>query len=141
MRGARGELIMQQNLSQNPNIETKLTEFQIIEFILDKIWRNRLSDSSAVLPQLSQEVTKVLNTLQAQGKIQIPAEIPKIDTLIIEVDFEEFRSSKLLGPLVQTFGKKILGGVFDQGTPIRYRFQSIDQYIEKVKIQHDAQVK
>jgi hypothetical protein len=81
------------------------------------------------LPKLGEESKRILNTIKAQQHLNLVHEIQKIDTLIIEMDYFDYKN-QILQPLFQMWGNKVLANLvhpIDQGedSPLQ------NQYIKK----------
>lgn len=71
--------------------EPALTEQQMITFI-----QSRAETCSTTLfkemPKLSEDAKRIINTIKAQQHLNVLDEIPKLNTLIIEIDYLDYKN-------------------------------------------------
>jgi len=96
------------------------------------------------LPKLSEESKRILNTIKAQQHLNMVHEIQKIDTLIIEMEYFDYKN-QLLQQLFHQWGNKVLSNLVHKIEPPldskKECFQTIHEYIDKIRKHHDDSIK
>lgn len=59
------------------------------------------------MPKLSEDAKRIINTIKAQQHLNVLDEIPKLNTLIIEIDYLDYKN-QLLQALFNIYGDKVL---------------------------------
>ena len=63
-----------------------------------------------ILPKLGEDLKTIVNTIKAQQRYQTPLQNYIIDTLVIEIDNQDYRDN-LLAPLYQYFGNNLIENI------------------------------
>jgi hypothetical protein len=63
-----------------------------------------------ILPKLGEDLKTIVNTIKAQQRYQKPLQNYIIDTLVIEIDNQDYRDN-LLAPLYQYFGNNLIENI------------------------------
>ena len=96
------------------------------------------------LPKLSEDSKRILTTIKAQQHLSnmLLQESQKLDTLIIELDYYDYKN-QLLQQLFHHYGNRVLSNLVHKITqfedaPNFVNFQKVEDYVEKVrKMQQD----
>lgn len=127
-----------------------MTEAQMVNFVMSRAQTCSVSPSLQ-LPKLSEEAKRILNTIKAQQHLNMVHEIQKIDTLIIEMDYFDYKN-QLLQDLFHLYGNKVLSNLVHKiekvpqangHTAIKTEkhFQTIHDYIDKIRKHHDDSIR
>ena len=96
------------------------------------------------LPKLTEDSKRILTTIKAQQHLSnmLLQESQKLDTLIIELDYYDYKN-QLLQQLFHHYGNRVLSNLVHKITqfddpPNFVNFQKVEDYVEKVrKMQQD----
>ena len=80
-----------------PGVE--LTEAQVVNFVMSRAQTSTGQGQHGIipkeLPKLSEDAKRILNTIKAQQHLNMFHEIQKIDTLVIELDYYDYKNQLL----------------------------------------------
>ena len=77
-----------------PSSSYAYSEAQIVNFVMSRA-QTCSSTPFLELPKLSEESKRILNTIKAQQHLNMVHEIQKIDTLIIEMEYFDYKNQLL----------------------------------------------
>lgn len=101
-----------------PGIE--LTEAQIVNFVMSRAQTSNFVGTHGIipkeLPKLSEDAKRILNTIKAQQHLNMFHEIQKIDTLVIELDYYDYKN-QLLQQLFHHYGNRVLSNLVHKIIP------------------------
>lgn len=86
--------------------DTKLSEAELVHFIMSRA-NSATSLMFKELPKLSEEAKQIINMIKAQQQVELQDEITRIETLIIEIDYVDYKN-KLLQALFNNYGDSVL---------------------------------
>ena len=85
----------------------KLSEGELVNFFMTRA-QSAIASVFKQLPKLSDEAKTIINTVKAQQQVDFQKEkITKIDTLIIEMEYSDYKNL-LLQALFNNYGDRVL---------------------------------
>ena len=127
-----------------------MSEAELVHFFMTRA-NSAITMMFKELPQLSEEAKQIINMIKAQQQVDLQDEISKIDTLIIEIDYVDYKN-KLLQALFNNYGDTVLETIIHkilQGsteadtvkTLNNRHFQTIGEYVDSIRNLHVQQQK
>lgn len=125
--------------------DTKMSEAELVHFFMTRA-NSAITMMFKELPKLSEEAKQIINMIKAQQQVDLQDEISKIDTLIIEIDYADYKN-KLLQALFNNYGDTVLETIIhkiQQGSTeaetiknLNSRhFQTINEYVDSIRNLH-----
>jgi len=74
--------------------DTKMSEAELVHFFMTRA-NSAITMMFKELPKLSEEAKQIINMIKAQQQVDLQDEISKIDTLIIEIDYVDYKNKLL----------------------------------------------
>lgn len=125
--------------------DTKLSEAELVHFIMSRA-NSATSLMFKELPKLSEEAKQIINMVKAQQQVELQDEITRVETLIIEIDYVDYKN-KLLQALFNNYGDSVLETIIhkiQQGPAEQetiknlnqQHFQTINEYVNSIRSMH-----
>jgi hypothetical protein len=135
-------------LSQDRDIH--LSEAELVHFFMTRA-NSAMTLMFKELPKLSEEAKQIINMIKAQRQVDIQDEIPKVETLVIEMEYVDYKN-KLLQALFNNYGDAVLETIIhkiqqrsSEQETVRAlnaeHFQTIGHYVDGIRRLHQESSK